>query len=147
MIASATKLFPMSADSRNSWPLQAGWCPAPPSTPGESVRVESSFAGPKAFTGLRVGPDHRLWELAPGGGGLTRVTTAGIWRVDEITIDDVAIDHAIAALEAEAIVREDQSVLVVHGAFGVGSRVTIRATNVGDTASYFYATWELEDVS
>lgn len=113
--------------------------------PGESVRVESSFAGPKAFMGLRVGPDHRLWELGPGG-KFAQVTTASIWRVDEVRIDDVAAEHVVAALEAEALCREDRGVLMVNGHFGVGSRVVIRATNVGSAPSYFYATWELEDV-
>lgn len=154
----AVKLLPMSTDPRGGWPLRGDVEPTPPSKPGESVRIESSFDGPKAFTSLRIGPDHRLWELGPR--GLTRVTACGSWRVDEVTIDGVAIEHIVAALEAEAIVREDRqsrpplplntyiwpSELVVYGAFGVGSRVVIRATNVGDTASYFYATWELEDV-
>jgi len=141
---SAVKLLPMSTDPRGGWPLRGDGRQTPPSEPGEAVLVESAFAGPKAFTGLRVGPDHRLWELGPG--GLTRVTTAGIWRVDEVTIDGGVIEHVVATLEAEAFVCADRSVLVVHGAFGVGSRVAIRATNIGGTAAYFYATWELEDV-
>ncbi len=139
------KLLPMSTDPRGGWPLRGDVEPTPPSEPGESVRIESSFAGPMAFTGLRVGPDHRLWELGPG--GLALVSTAGVWRVDEITIDGVADDHAIGALEAEAFNRADRSVLMVYGDFGVGSRVAMKATNIGDTASYFYATWELEAVA
>jgi hypothetical protein len=110
-----------------------------------SVRVEASFAGPMVFTGLHVGPDQRLgYKVGPG--GLTRDTTPGIWRVDEVTIEGVAIDRVVAALEAGASILADRSMIVVHGNFGVGSCVSIRATNVGDSASYFYATWELEDV-
>jgi hypothetical protein len=109
------------------------------------VRVEAVFGGPKAFTGLRVGPDPRYSTLGPS--GIVGATAPGTWRVDEVMIDGAAIAPVIAALEAEAIARADRRVIVVHGAFGVGSCVTMRATNVGDTASYFYATWELEAVN
>ncbi len=102
------------------------------------------------FTGLRIGHDQRLRVVGPGGiaGGVEPfgISAAGIWRVDEVTIDGTAVGDVIAALEAEALSHDDRSILVVHGSFGVGTRVEIRATNVGDTASYFYATWELEDV-
>lgn len=137
-------LLPMSTDHRGGWSLCGDVKTTPSSEPGASVRVESSFNGPRVFTGLRIGPDPRLWEVGPG--GLTRVTTTGIWRVDEVTIDGVANDHVVVALEAETLTRTDRSVVVVHGNFGAGSCVSIRATNIGDTASYFYATWELEDV-
>jgi len=139
------KLLPMSTDPRGGWSLRGDVEPVQPSAPGESVQIESSFAGPMVFTGLRIGPDHRLWELGPG--GLARVSTAGVWRVDEVTIDGVAVEHAISALEAEALARADRSVIVVYGDFGVGSCVAMKATNIGDTAAYFYATWELEAVA
>ncbi len=138
------KLLPMSTDPRGGMLLHDDRLP-PPQTPGESVRVEASFGGPKVFTSLRIGPDHRLWSLGTDG-TLARVTKAGLWHVDEVTIDDIVIDHVAAALEAEAHCSTDRSVLIVYGTFGVGSRVSIRATNVGETDSYFYATWELEDV-
>ena len=142
----AVKLLPMSTDPRGGWALRGdGVRPAPPSEPGESVRLEAEFGGPKAFTSLRVGPDPRYSTLGSGG-ALVGAPTPGTWRVDEVTIDGAAIDHVVAALAAEALVCADQRVLIVHGAFGVGSRVAIRAANIGDTAAYFYATWELEDV-
>jgi hypothetical protein len=50
----------------------------------------------------------------------------GLWRVDEIKIDTVVIDPADGP----------------H----VGSEVELTATNIGAVASYFYATWETEDV-
>lgn len=145
---SAVKLLPMSTDPRGGWTLRGDGRLTPPSEPGESVRVEAVFGGPKAFTGLRVGPDHRFSTLSPSGVlvGSTMSGTWGTWSVDEVTIDGGVTEHVVAALEAEALVCADRSVLVVHGAFGVGSRVAIRATNIGDTAAYFYATWELEDV-
>lgn len=140
------KLLPMTTDPVGGWPLRGDIRPAPPSSPGESVHVEAELqtAAPMIFTGLRVGPDHRLWALGPD--GPVRVGASGIWHIDEVTIDGTVIEHVAAALEAEALARDDRTVIVVHRDFGVGSRVSIRATNVGDTAAYFYATWELEDV-
>jgi len=140
------KLLPMTTDPSGSWPLRGSVRPAPPSAPGESVRVEATLqSAPMAFTGLRVGPDHRLRVLGPGGVEPAG-SAVGVWRVDEVTIDDVAAADVIAALEAEALSRDDQTTLVVHGSFGVGGRVSMRATNVGEIAAYFHATWELEDV-
>jgi hypothetical protein len=143
-----TKLLSMSTDSRNSWPLPGTPPPAAPSAPGESVRVEAALqSAPLFFTGLRVGPDRRFRVLGPGGIGPDQdASTAGTWRVDEVTIDGSVVESVVAALEAEARARDDRSALVVHGDFGAGSRVSIAATNVGEAPAYFYATWELEDV-
>lgn len=68
------------------------------------------------------------------------------WRVDAIEIDGEPSLAAVGALEAEQLNHPDADTLVVGGDFGVGSNVTMRATNIGDTPAYFYATWELEDV-
>jgi len=141
------KLLPMTTDPSEGWPLRDDVNLTPPSAPGDAVRVEALLQTtvPMAFTGLRVGPDHRLRVLGPD--GVASVGTAlGAWRIDEVTIDDTAVDDVIAALEAEALSRDDRTLLIVHGSFGVGSRVSIRATNVGETPAYFYATWELEDM-
>jgi hypothetical protein len=132
----------MTTDPAGGWPLRGDFASTPPSLPGETVRVEAELqtAAPMAFTGLRVGPDHRLWVLGPSGSVRGR---PGEWRIDEVMIDEITIDEAVVdyvdALEAG-------TVIVVHGNFGVGARVAIRATNVGDVPAYFYATWELEDV-
>jgi len=144
----SVKLLPMTTDPAGGWQLRGDVRPAPPSAPGESVRVEAALqtAAPMVFSGLRVGPDQRLRVVGPGGIEHLGGSAAGVWRVDEVTIDGTAVSDVIAALEAEALSRDDRSILVVHGNFGVGARVAICATNVGDTASYFYATWELEDV-
>lgn len=143
MTALTTKLLPMSTDDRGSWRLSDA-SPLPLIKPGQSVQVECALQSwPLVFTGLRVGLDGRFQKLGPE--GITGATTAGLWRVDEVTIDGVVVASVVAALEAEALVCADRRVVEVHGAFGVGSRVRIRATNVGDTDAYFYATWELED--
>ena len=143
-----TKLCPMSTDSRGSWPLPGAPPPAPPSAPGESVRVEATLqSSPQAFTGLHVGPDNRFRVVGPGGiNPAHEASMAGIWRVDEVTIDGNVIESVVAALEAQAHVCDDRTAVAVYGDFGVGSSVAMRATNVGDTPAYFYATWELEDV-
>ena len=143
-----TKLCPMSTDSRGSWKLPGAPPPAPPAAPGVSVRIEATLQhGPMAFTGLHVGPDQRFRVVGPSGINPAHdASMAGTWRVDEVTIDGHVVESVVAALEAEALCHEDRSVLVVYGHFGVGSSVSIKATNVGDTAAYFYATWELEDV-
>jgi hypothetical protein len=137
------KLLPMSTDPRGSWRL-SDRPDTPASKPGESIRIESSFAGPLAFVGLRVGPDRRLWIVGPN--GLSPATTPGLWRVDEITIDGSPCEAAVKALEAEALSRVDGRVLSVQGDFGVGSAIAIRATNIGEIDAYFYAVWEIEDV-
>ena len=143
-----TKLLPMDTDSRGGWALPGAPPPAPPALPGQSVRVEAALqTGPLFFTGLHVGPDQRFRVVGPDGIRPAQdASMAGTWRVDEVTIDGNAVESVRAALEAEARVREDRSVLVVRGDFGVGSSVAILATNVGTTPAYFYATWELEDV-
>ncbi len=140
------KILPMTTDPAGSWPLRADVKPTPPTSPGEYVRLTAELqSAPMAFTGLSIGPDHRLSVLGPD--GLVRAGVAGVWRIDAVLIDDVLISDIVGALAAEAAQpRDDQSNIAVHGDFGVGSRVAIHATNVGDTASYFYATWELEDV-
>jgi hypothetical protein len=142
------KLLIMSTDSRNGWRLPGASPPTAPSAPGESVRVEAALqSAPLFFTGLHVGPDQRFRVVGPEGIGPAQdASLAGTWRVDKVTIDELAVEHIVAALEAEANARADRSVLAVRGGFGVGSRVAIRATNIGDTPAYFYATWELEDV-
>ena len=142
-----TKLLPMDTDSRGSWALPGAPPPAPPASPGQSVHVEAALQGPLLFTGLRVGPNQLFRVVGPGGLIPAQdASMAGTWRVDEVTIDGSAVEHVVAALEAEALARDDRSVIVVHGNFGVGSSVAITATNIGDTPAYFYATWELEDV-
>lgn len=141
----AFALLPLGTDHRGSWALD-GKPPSPPSAPGTAVRVEAAFDGPKVFTSLHVGPDDRYSTLDSGGKGSVRFSTPGLWRVDEVMIDGVIAAGVLAALEVEALSCTDRSVIVVHGYFGTGSRVSISATNVGDTAAYFYATWELEDV-
>jgi len=137
----------METDARGDWSLD-GRSPPPPSRPGESVRITSLLqtAAPLAFSTLLVGPDPRNRCLDPGGRGVVQLSTPGTWRVDEVTIDDVANEDVVRALEAEFLRVADGCLVVVSGGFGVGSRCSITATNVGDTAAYFYATWELEDV-
>jgi hypothetical protein len=49
------------------------------------------------------------------------------WRVDEVTIDEVPVDHRQAPC-------------------GVGIRSSLRATNVGEVPAHFYAYWECDDV-
>jgi len=135
------KLLPMTTDPAGSWALHRKR-PEAPSQPGEWVRIESSFGGPKVFTGLRVGPDTRIWVL--GQDGPVRASVVARWRIDEVRIDDVVAPDVAAALKAAP--EGDGLLVYVHGDFGVGSNVSIRATNIGDRPSYFYATWELEDL-
>lgn len=113
--------------------------------PGETIEVASSFAGPKAFTGLHVGYDPRVGVVSHD--GMTKLgQVPGRWRVIEIQIDDEPCEAAVGAIEAEMLCHPDAIAYDVGGDFGVGSRVKMRATNIGDAPAYFYATWELEDL-
>jgi len=141
------KILLMDTDGRDSWRLD-GKPPGDPHPPGETVLIESSFDGPMAFVALKIGPDARVKSLGPNGIRPQNDGDPGAkWRIDEIKIDDVMIDHMsvlrVAAQIAPMIGADDRS---MRGSFGVGSRVAMRATNIGDGPSYFYATWELEDV-
>lgn len=139
------KLLLIDTDDRFNFQLRA----SPPTIcpPGQTIVVQSAFAGPMAFIGLRIGSDPRVRTLSPDQGvvGAER-DIAGRWRVDSIEIDGEPSLAAVGALEAEQLNHPDADTLVVGGDFGVGSNVTMRATNIGDTPAYFYATWELEDV-
>lgn len=137
----AVKLLIMKTDERGSTKLD-GVPPRAPHLPGETVSIESSFNGPMAFVGLKLGPDDRIKTVTPHGVRRDSEDAVTTWRIDEIKIDDVAIEHA-SVLRVVAVVSGDEA---MRGAFGVGSQVAMRATNVGATAGYFYATWELEDV-
>ena len=136
------KLLVLSTDDRDSWPID-GKPPRRPHSPGETVVVKSSFRGPMAFVGLRLGPDDRIQTIGPRVRPKDGEGSAS-WRIDEVKIDDVAIDHAavlrVAAQGAPAIGCS------MRGDFGVGSCVEMRATHVGSEPAYFYATWELEDL-
>ena len=99
-----------------------------------------------AFVGLRLGPDDRVQTIGPRVRPKDGEGSAS-WRIDEIKIDDVVIDHAavlrVAAQVAPAI---GAAACSMRGDFGVGSSVEMRATHVGSEPAYFYATWELEDL-
>src|SRR5262249_15583704 len=117
--------------------------PVPKQLPGVGVTLQSHIqGGPMAFVGLRLGPDNRLKILTPDDGIREQATDDDVrWRIDEITIDDVVIDHE--SIMRDAVVGSDGTML---GEFGIGSRVQVRATNIDQRAGYFYATWELEAV-
>jgi hypothetical protein len=61
-----------------------------------------------------IGPQEFAWD-------------ASAWRVDEVTIDEILVDHRQAPC-------------------GVGSHSSLRATNVGEVSAHFYAYWECDDV-
>lgn len=135
------KLLMLSTDDRSSWPID-GKPPRPPHPPGETVVVKSSFVGPMAFVGLRLGPDDRVQTIGPQ----VRPKLAS-WRIDEVKIDNVAIDHAaVLRVAAQVVPAIGASPCSMRGDFGVGSCVEMRVTHVGDEPAYFYATWELEDL-
>lgn len=136
------KLLPMTTDDRHGARLN-GKLSSPPHPPGESISIESSFSNSMAFVALKIGPDDRFKVMTPTGMREQGNDAVAIWRIDEIKIDDIAIEHT-SVLRVAAKINGDDS--AVRGAFGVGTRVSMRATNVGTTVGYFYATWELEDV-
>jgi len=139
------KLLVLSTDDRGSWPID-GKPPRRPHAPGETVVVKSSFRGPMAFVGLRLGPDDRVQTIGPRARPKDGQGPAS-WRIDEVKIDDVAIDPAVVLRVAAPVTTTiGAAACSMRGDFGVGSSVEMRATHVGSEPAYFYATWELEDL-
>lgn len=140
------KLLLMGTDSRDGWSL-GGKPPPEPHLPGETVLVTSSFDGPLAFVGLKIGPDARVKSIGPRGIRPQGDGTSAKWRIDEIKIDDVAIDHtSVLRVAAQVAPTIGDAACSMRGDFGVGSSVEMRVTNIGTEPAYFYATWELEDL-
>lgn len=138
------KLLLMSTDHRDGWSL-GGKLPTAPLPPGETAVVKAEFAGPLAFIGLKIGPDDRVQALGPHDFTPQSAKTAAQWRIDEVKIDDVAIERpSMLYNAAEAANTIGEAAYSIRGAFGVGLSVEMRVTNIDTKPAYFYATWELE---
>jgi hypothetical protein len=103
-----------------------------PIRPGGSMECTSHLQGePVAFVRLCLGPRPGVATVGTNGvlpiGWQGPEWDAAAWRIDEVRIDDVPVDPQQVGC-------------------GVGSRLFMRVTNVGEVPAHFYASWECDDV-
>ena len=97
--------------------------PSPPVKPSDSVMFDVTLQhGPMLFRFLRISRQI----------GISTAGKALIGAVDSWRVDDVALDGF-------PVVLTDGSVDPPR----VATRVTMRATNIGEVPAYFYGLWEL----
>lgn len=122
------KIVPVTTSSAGSFRL-SDKPPLPLIDPGVQVVVVADLQTPVPllFTRVRLGPTPGLLSVGPH--GISTPDDAGVWRIDEIFIDDEPIKY-----------HGDEAIR------GVGKKVTTKATNIGEAPSHFYATYETEDV-
>jgi len=117
-------ILPMTTDDRHAFRLQ-GQDPAPPTPPGESIRIEAEIVtakDPRALVNLVL---------------FVARSCATSWRLDQITIDGrEQLDEPVPAGD---YVRDGGTPEPDFA--GSGHLFEIRATNVSDAAAYFYASF------
>ena len=127
-----TKLVLIESDDSGTFWLSGPRAPQEPIRPGESMGFTSHLQGePVAFVRLCLGPRPGVSIVGTNGvlpiGSHGPAWNAAAWRVDEVTIDEAPVDHRQVGC-------------------GVGSRLFMCVTNVGEVPAHFYASWECEDV-
>lgn len=127
-----TKLVLIESDDSGVFWLSGHHSPREPLRPGESMSFTSHLQGaPVAFVRLCLGPRLGVSTVGPNGvlpiGSKGPSWDAAAWRIDEVTLDEVSLDYRKVGC-------------------GVGSRLFMRVTNVGEVPAHFYASWECEDV-
>ncbi len=126
------KLVLIDSDSYGTFWLDGHQHLDNPVPPGSSVKIRCLLQSePVAFVRLCLGPRGCVSVVGTDGilpvGSQGPVWDESAWRIDEVTIDDIPVDHRQLGC-------------------GVGNRLSMCVTNTGEVPAHFYASWECADV-